>query len=94
MDNRNFIETVAKKCALSSEETQRLTDNFISLVIEAMEGNDSVALPGFGTFETRKRGERISLHPVSGKRLLIPPKIILGFKPSAILKGKLNPSKS
>ena len=93
MDNRAFIDTIAKKCAIPADEVQKYVDSFVSLIVEAAENNDSVALPGFGTFEPRKRAERISLHPVSGKKLLIPPKIILGFKPSAILKGKLNPSK-
>ena len=94
MDNRNFVDVISKKCAIPAEDVQRNIDNFVTLIIKAAENNDSVALPGFGTFESRKRAERISLHPVSGKRLLIPPKIILGFKPSAVLKNKLNNSRS
>ena len=90
MDNRTFVETVSKKCAASPEDVQNYIDSFASLIVRAAQNNDNVALPGFGTFEPRKRAERISLHPVTGKKLLIPPKIILGFKPSAILKGKLN----
>lgn len=93
MDNKTFLESVSKKCAMSATEVQACVDSFVKLLVEAAEANDSVALPGFGTFEPRKRVERISLHPVSGKRLLIPPKIVLGFKPSAILKGKLNRDK-
>ena len=94
MDNKSFVESVAKKCALPIVDVQNYIDNFVQIVVEAAEKNDSVAIPGFGNFEPRKRMERISLHPVSGKRLLIPPKIVLGFKPSAILKGKLNSSES
>ena len=47
---------------------------------------DIVAIPGFGSFEAKKR---ITVHPQSGKRLLVPPKITMTFKPSALLKQKL-----
>lgn len=50
---------------------------------------DVVSVPGFGSFEPRKRLERISFQPSTGKRLLIPPKIVLGFRPSAVLKQKV-----
>lgn len=50
---------------------------------------DSVAVPGFGVFESRKRLERVNVHPATGRRMLLPPKIVIGFKPSAILKQKL-----
>ncbi|MDE5673785.1 MAG: HU family DNA-binding protein, partial [Muribaculaceae bacterium] len=49
---------------------------------------DSISVPSFGTFEPRKRLERVALHPASGKRLLVPPKIVLTFKPSVLLKQK------
>lgn len=54
----------------------------------ALEG-DSVTFPGFGSFEPRKRIERIALHPSTGKRMLIPPKITLTFRPSTLLKQKV-----
>lgn len=50
---------------------------------------DAVAIPGFGTFEPRMRRERINVQPVSGRRMLLPPKVVLGFKPSALLRQKL-----
>lgn len=94
MDNKTFIDSVAKKCAMTPAEVQKNIELFVDLLVDASAANDAVAIPGFGTFESRKRMERISLHPVSGKKLLIPPKIVLGFKPSAILKGKINNRKS
>mgnify|MGYP002524456666 FL=1 len=50
---------------------------------------DSIAVPGFGTFEAKKKNERVVVNPSSGKRMLVPPKITLGFKVSNVLKSKL-----
>ena len=40
------------------------------------------------TFEVKKKLERVSVNPVTKQRLLIPPKLMLTFKPSAGLKEK------
>ena len=50
---------------------------------------DTVAIPGFGNFEAKKKAERVVLNPSNGKRMLVPPKIVLNFKVSNVLKNKL-----
>lgn len=50
---------------------------------------DSVSIQGFGTFEPRKKLERITVNPATGKRMLIPPRIVLTFKPGAVLKNRI-----
>ena len=51
--------------------------------------NDAVYLQGFGLFEVKKKAERISVNPASGKRYLVPPKLVPVFKPGVTLKSKL-----
>ena len=43
----------------------------------------------FGTFEVKKKMERIVVNPVTRQRLLVPPKLSLTFKPCPALKGKV-----
>ena len=50
---------------------------------------DNVVIPAFGTFEPRTRNERVMVHPSTTRRMLIPPKVVLGFKVSNVLKSKL-----
>ena len=50
---------------------------------------DVVTIPGFGSFEARKRVERVSVHPSTGKRMLYPPKVTLTFRPSTMLRKQL-----
>lgn len=51
------------------------------------EGN-SVAIPGFGTFSPEKADEYVKADD-SGRRLLMPPAIIVNFKPSVVLRNRL-----
>lgn len=52
----------------------------------------SVAVPSFGTFEPVKYDEEIVDDRVSGKRLLLPPQIVVEFHPAAMLRKRLNES--
>jgi len=90
MDSKAFIDILAKKTSFSKKETSEIAEAIGAAIKEYCVEGDAVAIPGFGTFETRKKNERVMTVPSSGgKRLLIPPKIVVGFKPSSILKQRL-----
>ena len=48
-----------------------------------------MSIPKFGTFEVKKRMERILINPGTKQRMLVPPKLVLNFKPIAAIKEKL-----
>ena len=39
--------------------------------------------------EVKKKNERVSVNPTTGIRMLVPPKLVLTYKPSSLLKEKL-----
>lgn len=90
MDNKTLIETVASRLSLNKEEAVALQAALASVIADSLLEGDSVAVPSFGNFETKKRQERVSVHPATGKRLLVPPKIVAAFRPSAVLKSRLS----
>lgn len=89
MDNKTLTEILAKRLNRKPEDIEKLLEAFIATVKNRCGELDCVAIPGFGTFEAKKRLERVSINPATGKRMLIPPKVTLSFKPSALLKNKL-----
>lgn len=89
MDHKTFIETLSKRVNGSKDETSEMVASLCDVLTEAALEGDSVTFPGFGSFEPRKRIERIALYPSTGKRMLIPPKITLSFRPSTLLKQKV-----
>ena len=89
MDNKKLVETVAGNLGRSTEDVNKLIDAFDGVLRSRCGEMDSVVLPGFGTFEPKKRNERVMVNPKSGRRMLVPPKVVLGFKVSNVLKAKL-----
>ena len=57
-------------------------------MIQELEEGNVIAVQGFGSFEGKKKAERISINPASKQRMLVPPKLVLSYKPSNTLKDK------
>ena len=51
---------------------------------------ETVKLSSFGSFIVRKKGQRIGRNPKTGTEVPISPRRVMVFKPSAILKQRIN----
>ena len=73
---------LANKTGYSTEDTQQMVDLLIETMGDHFLEGDSVLIPNFGTFEVKKKMERIMVNPSTGQRMLVPPKLVLNFKPN------------
>ena len=89
MNNKEFIAELASRTGFSAKDTQTLVNNIVNAMGDAFQEDNSVLVPNFGVFETKKKMERIMVNPASGQRMLVPPKLVLNFKPNQTLKEKL-----
>ncbi|MCH5215542.1 MAG: HU family DNA-binding protein [Muribaculaceae bacterium] len=89
MDSKQLIRALADRSGRSSKDTETLLNGFVSVIKNQCSAMNTISIPGFGSFEPRKRMERITVHPSTGKRILIPPKVVLTFKMSSVLKKQL-----
>ncbi len=93
MNNKQFIAELARRMGYSLQDTQKMTYQVMDAMGDSfMEGN-TVIVQNFGSFEVKKRLERIMVNPKTGQRMLVPPKLTLGFKISPTWKGKLKSEK-
>ena len=89
MDNREFIEILSGRTGFDVEETERSIELLCEVIAETVAEEDCVAVASFGTFEPKKKLEKVALHPSTGKKMLVPPRLTLGFSPSALLKSEV-----
>lgn len=93
MDNRTLIENLSRNLDVSRDTAIKMIESLAQAFGKCGAEMDSISLPSFGVFEPRKRQERIAVHPASGKRLLVPPRISMAFKMSPLLKQRINDGK-
>jgi len=70
------------------KDTSELISSLLSDMTQQLEEGNVIAVQGFGTFEVKKKAERISVNPTTKQRMLVPPKLVLNYKPSTLLKDK------
>lgn len=88
MNNKEFITELSERLALPPKETSAMVDLFLTDLVEVLQEGKHVSLHGFGVFEVKKKAERISVNPSTKLRMLVPPKLVLSYKPSHVLKDK------
>lgn len=93
MDSKTLTENLSSRLDVSIDTVNSLIDSFSKTMGDVASENIGVTIPNFGVFEPKFRQERISVHPATGKKLLIPPRVSLTFKSSPVLKQKLNNGK-
>jgi DNA-binding protein HU-beta/integration host factor subunit alpha len=89
MNNKEFIAELAERTGYSAKDTQKLATNLINAMADTFQAGDAVLVPNFGVFETKKKMERIIVSPSTGQRMLVPPKLVLNFKPNQTWKAQL-----
>lgn len=89
MNNKEFISSLADRTNMKPVEVQKIMDKLITQMGECFQEGDSVQLANFGSFEVKKKLERVMVNPNTGQRMLVPPKLVLGFKPNATWKDKI-----
>ncbi|MBR4699624.1 MAG: HU family DNA-binding protein [Prevotella sp.] len=89
MNNKEFIAELSQRSGYSQEDTQKLMRTVVDAMGQSFEEGAPVFFQGFGTFEVKKRLERTVVSPTTGQRMLVPPKLVLNFRPVAAIKEKL-----
>ncbi len=90
MDSKTLTDRLCERLGLTPETVASLMEAMTDAVGECGMNLDSVAVLAFGTFEPRKRLERVAVHPSTGRKLMVPPKIVMNFRPSQILKQRVS----
>lgn len=89
MNNKNFISELARRTGHKQDDAQMLVYAMIDAMNDSFQEGNVVSFSNFGTFEVKKRMERIMVSPTTKQKMLVPPKLVLTFKPTASVKEKV-----
>lgn len=88
----DLSEAVYQSVGLSRTESAELVERVLDMMCNALAGGESVKLSSFGSFQVRSKNQRIGRNPKTGEEVPILPRQVLVFKPSNVLKSKINKS--
>ncbi|ANQ42460.1 integration host factor subunit alpha [Gluconobacter oxydans] len=86
----NLVEHIYSRVGLSRHDSSMILESVLEKISSTLETGESVKLSGFGTFSVRQKGERIGRNPKTGVEVPILPRAVLVFRPSQILRDRMN----
>ncbi|AWM86979.1 integration host factor subunit alpha [Microvirga sp. 17 mud 1-3] len=86
----DLSEAVYQKVGLSRTESAELVERVLAEICDCLAAGETVKLSSFGSFIVRDKGERIGRNPKTGIEVPIDPRRVMVFKPSNVLKARIN----
>ena len=90
MTKTDIAERIHLKSGLKKNESNMLLESVLSIMKDALESGEDIKIAGFGKFAVKKKKDRKGRNPQTGEPLTIEARQVLTFKPSALLKEKIN----
>jgi len=83
-------EAVYQEVGLSRNESADLLESVLGQMSDALARGETVKISSFGSFSIRLKGQRIGRNPKTGEEVPILPRKVLVFRPSQVLKNRIN----
>ena len=90
MNKTELIAAVAEKAELSKKDAEAAITATIEAITEALQKEEKVQLVGFGSFEVKKRAERMGRNPQTKETITIPASKTPVFKAGKALKDAVS----
>jgi integration host factor subunit alpha len=86
----DLCEAVYQAVGLSRTESANLVELVLDEICGSIVRGESVKLSSFGSFVVRSKGQRVGRNPKTGEEVPISPRRVMVFKPSNVLKQRIN----
>ena len=86
----DLCEAVHQEIGLSRSESSELVEQVLDEVCSTLVAGTNVKVSSFGSFVLRNKGQRIGRNPKTGQEVPIEPRTVLTFRPSQLLRTRIN----
>lgn len=86
----DLADAVHQQVGLPRQESGQLVEAVLDMVSDTLVSGESVKLSSFGSFVLRDKNGRVGRNPKTGQEVPIDPRRVLVFKPSQVLKERVD----
>ena len=86
----DIVNQVADKTGVPKQKAEQVVDSLFNAMKEALALGKRIELRGFGVFVVKPRKRGVGRNPRTGKEVPITPRRVLVFRPSNIMKDRIN----
>lgn len=85
-----IADELHRAIGLSRAECTDLVEQVLNAISDALVAGENVKLSSFGSFLLREKGERVGRNPKTGVEVVIGRRTVVTFRPSQILRERIN----
>jgi integration host factor subunit alpha len=86
----DLTESLYEEIGLSRNESADLVESVLGEISDSLINGDNVKISSFGSFLVRQKNGRMGRNPKTGEEVPIDPRRVLVFRPSQVMKDKIN----
>ncbi|WP_374763823.1 integration host factor subunit alpha [Yunchengibacter salinarum] len=86
----DLTESVYETVGLSRNESADLVEAVLEELSSTLVGGENVKISSFGSFLVRQKNGRMGRNPKTGEEVPINPRRVLVFRPSQVMKDRIN----
>ena len=86
----HLSEAVFSEVGLSRYESSQLVESVLAHISNALVKNEVVKISSFGTFSIRNKSARVGRNPKTGAEAEITGRRVITFRPSQLMKSRVN----
>tara|TARA_B100000614_G_C14108291_1_gene310300 strand:- start:138 stop:431 length:294 start_codon:yes stop_codon:yes gene_type:complete len=90
LTKKDIINSIYMQLGFSKNLIENILDDVFDVILNSLKDNGKVKITNFGTFILRHKKSRMGRNPKTKKQALISERNVILFKPSKILKNKIN----
>lgn len=95
MNKKELVEEIYRGNDLTKKDCGEMVNSVVETITETVAEGEGVKLVDFGTFKPSPRQETVKRHPVTGKKIEVPAKVVPKFSPgkgfSELVEENLKP---
>ena len=90
MTKADLVDKIHANTGLTKDEAFAYLETILETIKKTLETAETVKVTGFGSFVVRQKADRRGRNPLTGEPITITARKVLTFKPSPVLKNRIN----
>jgi integration host factor subunit alpha len=90
LNKAQIVENLFSKNLFTKGEASHIIETLFELMKQSLEDGEDVLISGFGKFLLKEKSRRMGRNPQTGEPLMLPPRKVVTFKCSGVLREAMN----
>lgn len=88
----DLVQKIYQTHDLTKSQAADTIETFLAIAKDCLAEGDDLLVSGFGKFRVKDKNSRRGRNPQTGDELILEPRRVVTFKPSGILRDRINES--